>query len=143
MGRWTTFTANSSSDKESPNQTRPDDAGQKNARRDTEPQRPPQLSTFVRRSLFAQVLVGEEKGHTWSLGLNHPTICIGSPMDCRQSTPARAPNGLPFLGRHTKGYFFFVSRKSGDSARVKTTTSSPVVVLMSWCRLTTFTPVAS
>jgi hypothetical protein len=28
-------------------------------------------------------------------------------------------------------HFFFVSRKSGDSARVKRTTSSPVTVLMS------------
>lgn len=28
-------------------------------------------------------------------------------------------------------YFFFVSRKGGDSARVKRTTSSPVLVLMS------------
>ena len=28
-------------------------------------------------------------------------------------------------------YFFLVSRKSGDSARVKRTTSSPVAVLMS------------
>ena len=30
-----------------------------------------------------------------------------------------------------ESYFFFVSRKSGDSARVKSTTSSPVVVLIS------------
>jgi hypothetical protein len=36
-----------------------------------------------------------------------------------------------------------VARKQGDSASVKRITSSPVVVLMSWCRLTTFTPVTS
>ena len=35
------------------------------------------------------------------------------------------------------------SRKSGDSASVKRTTSSPVTVLMSWCRLNTLTPVIS
>lgn len=29
-------------------------------------------------------------------------------------------------------YFFFVSRKRGDSVRVKSTTSSPLTVLMSW-----------
>ena len=40
-------------------------------------------------------------------------------------------------------HFFFVSRKRGDSARVKTTTSSPVTVLISWCRLTTLVPVTS
>jgi hypothetical protein len=38
-------------------------------------------------------------------------------------------------------YFFRVSRKPGDSAKVKITTSSAVVVLMSWCRLITLTPV--
>lgn len=38
------------------------------------------------------------------------------------------------------GYLFFFSRTSGDSAKVKTTISSPVVVLMLWCRLTTLTP---
>lgn len=36
-----------------------------------------------------------------------------------------------------------VSRTSGFSASENNTTSSPVVVLMSWCRLTTFTPVTS
>ena len=39
--------------------------------------------------------------------------------------------------------FFFVSRNRGDSARVKSKTSSPVTVLMSWCKLTTLTPVTS
>ena len=34
-------------------------------------------------------------------------------------------------------YFFRVSRTSSGSARVKNMTSSPVTVLMSWCRLTT------
>ena len=38
---------------------------------------------------------------------------------------------------------FLASRKSGDLARVKSTTSSPVTVLMSWCRLNTLTPVIS
>lgn len=32
---------------------------------------------------------------------------------------------------HRYRYFFLVSRKSGDSAKVKSTTSSPVTVLMS------------
>ena len=41
------------------------------------------------------------------------------------------------------GYLFFFSRERGDSAKVKTTISSPVVVLMSWWRLTTLTPVTS
>ena len=40
-------------------------------------------------------------------------------------------------------YFFLVSRTSGDSLRVNTTISSPVAVLMSWCKLTTLTPVTS
>ncbi len=40
-------------------------------------------------------------------------------------------------------YFFFAARKQGGSARVKRTTSSPVPVLMSWCRLSTLTPVTS
>ena len=40
-------------------------------------------------------------------------------------------------------YFLLVSRNRGDSARVKSTTSSPVTVLMSWCRLNTLTPVTS
>ena len=40
-------------------------------------------------------------------------------------------------------YFFLASRKSGDSARVKRRTSSPVTVLMSWCRLRTLMPVTS
>ena len=39
--------------------------------------------------------------------------------------------------------FFLVSRKDGASARVKTKTSSPVTVLISWCRLTTLMPVTS
>ncbi len=41
------------------------------------------------------------------------------------------------------GYPFFFSRTSGDSAKVKTTISSPVVVLISWCRLTTVVSVNS
>ena len=40
-------------------------------------------------------------------------------------------------------YFFFVSRKRGDLTRVKSTISSPVTVLISWCRLSTLTPVIS
>ena len=40
-------------------------------------------------------------------------------------------------------YFFRVSRTAVHSANVKITTSSAVVVLMSWCKLTTFTPVIS
>ena len=43
--------------------------------------------------------------------------------------------------RIQKRYFIFASRKSGDRARVKRTTSSPVMVLMSWCMVTTLTPV--
>src|SRR5205809_7053188 len=38
-------------------------------------------------------------------------------------------------------HFFFVSRKRGDWSSVKSTTSSAVVVLISWCRLNTLTPV--
>jgi hypothetical protein len=38
-------------------------------------------------------------------------------------------------------YFILASRKMGDSASVKTMTSSPVIVLMSCCRLTGLTPV--
>ena len=39
--------------------------------------------------------------------------------------------------------FRFVSRNRGASAKVKSTTSSPVRVLMSWCMLTTLMPVTS
>ncbi len=39
--------------------------------------------------------------------------------------------------------FFFDSRHRGASASVKTSTSSPVTVLISWCRLIALTPVAS
>ena len=53
--------------------------------------------------------------------------------------PPAGPLPLPAW----KDYFFLASRKSGDSARVKRTTSSPVTVLMSWCRLSTLTPVTS
>ena len=52
----------------------------------------------------------------------------------------------PDLIRHRTSvgdYLDFFSRKPGAAARVKSTTSSPVSVLMSWCRLTTFTPVTS
>jgi hypothetical protein len=38
---------------------------------------------------------------------------------------------------------FFASPQPGGAARVNTTTSSPEVVLMSWCKLTTLTPVIS
>jgi hypothetical protein len=34
-------------------------------------------------------------------------------------------------------------RCRGEAAKVNNTTSSPVVVLTSWCKLTTFTPVMS
>ena len=41
-----------------------------------------------------------------------------------------------------KRYLILASRKSGDRARVKRTTSSPVTVLMSWCMvITTLMPV--
>jgi len=40
-------------------------------------------------------------------------------------------------------YFLFASRKSGGSESVNTTSSSPVMVLMSWWRLTTLQPVTS
>ncbi len=40
-------------------------------------------------------------------------------------------------------YFRLESRKDSGSASVKSTTSSPVTVLMSWCRLNTLTPVTS
>ena len=42
-----------------------------------------------------------------------------------------------------RAYFLFDSRKEGAWARVKSTTSSPVTVLISWCRLNTLTPVTS
>ena len=47
------------------------------------------------------------------------------------------------LIKRSRRYCFFVPRKRGDSDRVKSTTSSPVTVLMSWCRLDTLTPVIS
>jgi hypothetical protein len=40
-------------------------------------------------------------------------------------------------------YVFFVGRQEGGSARVTTTNASPVTVLMSWCKLTSLTPVIS
>lgn len=40
-------------------------------------------------------------------------------------------------------YFFFTSRCSGVSASVKTTISSPVTVLISWCKLRGLMPVIS
>ena len=68
------------------------------------------------------------------------------------SVPSRPRTGhhrpsLPPCGQvavtqpFSKRYFIFASRKSGDRARVKRTTSSPVMVLMSWCMVTTLTPV--
>jgi hypothetical protein len=42
-----------------------------------------------------------------------------------------------------KDYFFLASRKSGGLASVNSTTSSPVTVLMSWCKLSTLMPVTS
>ena len=51
----------------------------------------------------------------------------GSDQTCRQRESC---------GRNDQnGYFFLASRRTGDSARVKSTTSSPVTVLISWCRL--------
>ena len=47
------------------------------------------------------------------------------------------------LIRRSKRYLFFVSRKMGGPANVKITSSSPVTVLMSWCRLSTLTPMIS
>ncbi len=44
-------------------------------------------------------------------------------------------------GLASSGYGFFFWRTGGDWAKVKITISSPVAVLMSWCRLTTSTPV--
>ena len=41
------------------------------------------------------------------------------------------------------GYCFFVGRVSGESVRLKITTSSPLTVLTSWWRLATRTPVIS
>jgi hypothetical protein len=48
--------------------------------------------------------------------------------------------GLP---RFSNPYLFLVSRTSSGPVRVKSTTSSPVTVLMSWCRLNALTPVTS
>jgi hypothetical protein len=45
--------------------------------------------------------------------------------------------------RHPKAHFFLASRNSGDVAKVNRTTSSPLTVLMSWCRLNTLTPATS
>ena len=42
---------------------------------------------------------------------------------------------------HSETLFHLVSRKSGDRVRVKRMTSSPVLVLMSWCMVSTLTPV--
>ena len=41
------------------------------------------------------------------------------------------------------GYCFFVGRVNGESVRLKITTSSPLTVLTSWCRLATRIPVIS
>jgi len=38
-------------------------------------------------------------------------------------------------------YFFLISRCTGQADKVNSTTSSPVIVLMSWWRLNTLTPV--
>src|SRR5271157_3292956 len=67
-----------------------------------------------------------------------------TPADpCLRSTLVRRP--LRESGRHRiqKFDFFLTSRTCGDSARVKSTISSPVTVLMSWCRLSTLVPVIS
>src|SRR4051794_13940918 len=64
--------------------------------------------------------------------------CCERRQDFRQGlTPAVPPLFL------SSAYLFFVPRKSGNSFKVKITTSSPVTVLMSWCRLTSLTPVMS
>ena len=44
---------------------------------------------------------------------------------------------------NSRDHFFLASRNTGEVANVNRTTSSPVTVLMSWCRLTTLMPVTS
>ena len=51
-------------------------------------------------------------------------------------------NGRQALEQHDQARFLG-SRNAGESASVKITTSSPVLVLMSWCRLTGVMPVIS
>jgi hypothetical protein len=51
------------------------------------------------------------------------------------------PVAWPAVGQLS--YFFLVSRHRGDSFKVKSTTSSPVTVLISWCNVNTATPVTS
>ena len=50
---------------------------------------------------------------------------------------------LPIVIADRFGQFLLASRKPGELARVNRTTSSPAAVLMSWWRLSTFTPVTS
>ena len=57
----------------------------------------------------------------------------------RERLDSRSLRSPGFVGP----YFFHVSRTRGNLAKVKSKTSSPVTVLMSWCKLTTLTPVTS
>ena len=75
----------------------------------------------------------------------------GQARNDRRKQPCRNRNpqyGGPFHGgkrplRIQKPYLFLASRRIGDSVSVKRTTSSPVLVLMSWCMLSTLMPVIS
>jgi hypothetical protein len=56
--------------------------------------------------------------------------CVAYPFSMRSGVRIQKPG------------HFWTSRNAGEAARVKITISSSVVVLISWCKLTTLTPVA-
>jgi len=63
----------------------------------------------------------------------------------RPAKCGKAPRGWEpkRMTRSWSGYLLLVSRKLGALESVKSTTSSPVAVLISWCRVNTSTPVTS
>ena len=58
------------------------------------------------------------------------------------SRPRTSKTEGSWLARIQQRCYFFVSRQEGGATNVKIISSSPVVVLMSWCRLTILIPVA-
>ena len=80
--------------------------------------------------------------HDPSSGKGDGILGAGRPFG-RASLKPRRVRVARCIGIHVGGYPLRASRKTGGSASVKSTTSSPVAVLMSWCRLTTLVPVIS
>ena len=70
-------------------------------------------------------------------------FCVSHPAGPHSTFPAGLFAVLPIVITDRFGQFLLASRKPGELARVKRTTSSPATVLMSWWRLSTFTPVTS